>query len=152
VNPFVVETSAHILWTKQAQCIQWTQRLFMPFLSCHFPSNTKYNVLILYARGGQPTRDQQPHFLCYRKEPHHTRGHTWRPPHLSLKHVPLLSYIYCKYHTQHDKDRILEDIYFYACYSILWDFRNYVRAAWNRAKSHMRLAGWSPLFYAIGWW
>ena len=25
----------------------------MPFLNCHFPSNTKYSVLILYARGGQ---------------------------------------------------------------------------------------------------
>ena len=23
----------------------------MPFWSCHFPSNTKYSVLILYARG-----------------------------------------------------------------------------------------------------
>ena len=26
----------------------------MPFLSCHFPSNTKYSVLILYASGVQP--------------------------------------------------------------------------------------------------
>jgi len=34
-------TSAHILWTKQAQSIQWTQGLFMPFLRCHFPTNTK---------------------------------------------------------------------------------------------------------------
>jgi len=24
-----------------AQSIQWTQGLFMPFWSCHFPSNTK---------------------------------------------------------------------------------------------------------------
>ena len=78
VNPFVAVTiSAHILRTKQAQFIQWIQGLFMPFLSCHFPSNTKYSALILYARGGQPVRDQQPHFLlCYRKEPHHTHGRT----------------------------------------------------------------------------
>jgi len=49
----------------------------MLFLSCPFPSNTKYNVLILYATGGQPVRDQGPHFLLrYCKEPHHARGHT----------------------------------------------------------------------------
>jgi len=34
--------------------VDTTQGLFMPFLSCHFPSNTKYNVLILYASGVQP--------------------------------------------------------------------------------------------------
>jgi len=28
-----------------------TQGLFMPFLSCHFPSNRKYSVLILDAMG-----------------------------------------------------------------------------------------------------
>jgi len=73
--PFVV-ASAHILWTKQAQYIQWTQGIFMPFSSCHFPSNTKYSILTLCARAGQPVRDQQPHLLCYRKDPLHTRGHT----------------------------------------------------------------------------
>jgi len=32
---------------------------------------------IVYCRGGQPVRDQEPHsLLCYRKEPHHTHGHT----------------------------------------------------------------------------
>ena len=45
----------------------------IPFLSCHFPSNTRCSVLILYARGDQPVRDQEPDFLlCYRKELHHT--------------------------------------------------------------------------------
>ena len=29
------------------------QGLFMLFCSCHFPSNTKYSVLILYAKGLQ---------------------------------------------------------------------------------------------------
>jgi len=28
-----------------AQYIQWTQGLYTPFLSCHFPSNTKYSVV-----------------------------------------------------------------------------------------------------------
>jgi len=29
-------------------------------------------------RGGRPVRDQEPYvLLCYRKEPHHTNGHTW---------------------------------------------------------------------------
>jgi len=55
------------------------------FLSCRFPSNVKYSVSTLWARGGQPVRDQQPHFLlCYRKDPHHTRGHTCTSPHLFL--------------------------------------------------------------------
>jgi len=40
-----------MLWTKQTQSIQWTQGLLMPSWSCHFPSNAKYSVLILYARG-----------------------------------------------------------------------------------------------------
>jgi len=44
--------SNHILWTKQAQSNQSTQGLFMPFLSCHFSSNTKYGVLILCYRPG----------------------------------------------------------------------------------------------------
>jgi len=30
-----------------------------------------------YTRGGQPVRDQKPHFFTVlRKEPHHTHGHT----------------------------------------------------------------------------
>jgi len=36
---------------KQAQSIQLAQGLFMPFLSCHFPSNTKYSILIVYPSG-----------------------------------------------------------------------------------------------------
>jgi len=71
VNSFVIVTSAHILRTRRAQCIQWTQGLSYR-LSCHFPSNTRCSVLILYARGDQPVRDQEPDFLlCYRKELHH---------------------------------------------------------------------------------
>jgi len=38
--------------------------------------------VIHYNRGGQPVRGQEPHFwLCYRKEPHHTHGHTWTSHH-----------------------------------------------------------------------
>jgi len=45
----------------------------------------------LYNSGGQPVKDQEPHFLlCYRKEPHHTHGHIRTSPHLFLTHIPLL--------------------------------------------------------------
>jgi len=38
-----------------------------------------------YIRGGQPVREQEPRFLSYyRKEPHHTHGHTWMSRHLFL--------------------------------------------------------------------
>jgi len=37
--------SNHIVWNKQAQSIKWTQSLFIPVWSCHFPSNAKYSVL-----------------------------------------------------------------------------------------------------------
>jgi len=56
----------------------------MSFSSCHFPSNTKYSVLTLWARDGQPVRDQKPHSLRYRNEPHHTCRHTWASPHLFI--------------------------------------------------------------------
>ena len=53
----------------------------------------------LTGRAGQPVKDHEPHFLlCHRKESHHTYGHTWKSP---LKHIPFLSYIYCKYETGH---------------------------------------------------
>jgi len=45
LNSFCYSKSNHTLWTKQARSIQWTQGLFMPFWSCHFPSNTKHSVL-----------------------------------------------------------------------------------------------------------
>jgi len=45
-------------------------------------------------QGGQPVRDQEPHFLlCYCKEPHHPHEHTQTSPHSfaqldSLIHIP----------------------------------------------------------------
>ena len=41
--------------------------------------------------------------LCYRKEPHRTHEH--HPIGPSLAHMPFLSWIYCKCHTQTDNDR-----------------------------------------------
>ena len=48
------------LWTKQAQSNQWTQGLFLLFLSCYFPSNAKYSVLVLYGRGTQHVGRMRP--------------------------------------------------------------------------------------------
>ena len=47
---FVVIVTPNFL-TKQAQSIQWTQGLFMPFWNCHFSCNIKYSVFILYTIG-----------------------------------------------------------------------------------------------------
>jgi len=120
VNFFVVVTSAHILWTKQAQSNQWPQGLFMLSIRCHFPSNTKYSVLILYARDGQPVRDQQPHFYCVIAKSHiiHVGTHEHHPISSSLKHVPLLTTLIVNITHQHDKDRNLRAIYCYACYLV----------------------------------
>jgi len=115
-------------------------------LSCHFPSNIKYSVLILYVRSCQPVTDQQLHFLlCNRKEPYHTRGHTWTSPHLfptKTRTFASATFIVNITH-QHDKDRTLQGIYsrhllLYMLFS--GTYGNYLRAAWNRAKSHMRLS------------
>jgi len=69
----------------------------------------------------------------------HVGTHERHPISSSLKHVPLLSYIYCKYHTptwqgQKFTSRLL------LCMLFSGISNNYVRAAWNRVKSHMRLA------------
>jgi len=53
VTSFFVAIVTTDFWTKQAQSIHWTQGLFMPFWKCHFPSNTKYSVFILYTIGSQ---------------------------------------------------------------------------------------------------
>jgi len=110
------------------------------FLCCYFPSNAKHSVLTLWTRGGQPVRDQQPHFLlCYRKD-HitHVGTHAHHPISSSLKHVPLLSYIYCNNHTPTWQGQNLSDLLL--CMLFSRTSSNYVRVAWNRAKSHMRLA------------
>jgi len=45
---------------------------------------------MIYFRGGQPARNQEQHFLLgYRKEPHHTHGHT--SPHLFLTHTHIFA-------------------------------------------------------------
>jgi len=72
----------------------------------------------LYTRGGQPVKDQEPHFfLCYTKEPHSTHEH--HPISSSLTHIPMFNKIYCKYIThQHDHDRTSQCIYCYGCYLV----------------------------------
>jgi len=45
--------------------------------SVEYASSVHHITNSNYTSGGQPVRDQEPHFsLCYRKEPHHTHGHT----------------------------------------------------------------------------
>jgi len=123
----------HILSTKQAQFIQWTQGLFTPFSSCHFPSNTTYSVLILYARGGQPVRDQQPHFLLLPQ-----RATSYTLAHINItSSLPHWNTYLCSVRLV-TRTILTSQLLIFILFS--GTSSNYVRAAWNRAKSRMRLA------------
>jgi len=120
--------------SKQVHSIQWTKGLFMPFLSCRFP----YSVLILCVRCGQPVRVQQPHFLlCYQRATYTWAQMNITPSLAHSKHVPLLSYVYCKYHTPAWQGQNFRSHLLLCMFS--GTSGNYQRAAWNRAKSHMQL-------------
>jgi len=61
--------------------------LYLQVVGWHWSNCIMYNL----GQGGQPVRDQEPHFLpCYCKEPHDIHGHTWTSPISSLL-IPLLS-------------------------------------------------------------
>jgi len=84
---------------------------------------------MVYCRGGQPVRDQKPHFLlCYRKEPHHTHTvatHEHHPISSSLTHIPLLSYIYIKYRTPTERNAKSHPDF--ECEQLVRNFANYTR-------------------------
>ncbi len=64
--------------------------------------NYKCRVCFLYSRGGQPVREQEPHFLlCYCKEPHHMHGHTWTAP-IPFSHSLALSHTHTRTSAQPD--------------------------------------------------
>ena len=76
----------------------------------------------------------------------------------SLKHVPLLSHIYCKYNTPTWQGQNFTS-HLLLCMLFSGTSNNYVRAAWNRAKSHMRLASYGLATPALcyrpvvpNWW
>ena len=115
---------------------------------------------MFYSRAGQLVRDQEPHLLlCYRKEPHHTHGHTWTPPYLFLIHTHTFAQLDLLQisHT----NMIMTEIYkpLIVMHVTQWNSRLsrwtigtnfstytrinskcniYVRDAWNQANSHMR--------------
>jgi len=75
--------------TKQGQIVSMNCRILLlqykPKLGCTKPSTgpvvghrwLKSRPMCLAIAGGQPVRDQEPHFLlCYSKEPHHVH-YTW---------------------------------------------------------------------------
>jgi len=63
--------------------------VYNPCVFMKWPFVQKY--VSCYCRGGQPVRDQEPHFLlCYSKEPHHSHGSTWTNA-ISSSHIFLLS-------------------------------------------------------------
>ena len=68
----------------------------------------------------------------------------------SLKHVPLRNCVYCKYHTPTWQGRNFTS-HLLLCMLFSETSDNCVRAVWNRAKKHMRLAslGLAPLLDAI---
>jgi len=68
----------------------------------------------------------------------HVSTHEHHPISSSLKHVPLLSYIYCKYHTPRWQGQNFTS-HLLSCTLFRGTSGNYARAAWNRAKSHIRL-------------
>jgi len=86
----------------------------MPFLSCHFPSNTKYSVLIFYVRGGQPVRDQEP-----QRATSYIWTHMNTTPSLPQSNTFLSSARFIVNIThQHGNDRTFQAIYCYACYLV----------------------------------
>ena len=57
--------------------------------------------------------------LCYRKESHHTHGHTWTSPLFLHSHTYLCSARFIVNIThQHNNDRTLQAVYCYACYLV----------------------------------
>jgi len=109
-----------------------------------------------YCWTDQPVEDQEPHFLlCYRKS-HIIHMDTHKHHHISslLTHIPLLSQIYCKYHTPTWQwQNFTRHLLF--CMLLTGTYGNYIRAASNRAMSRMRLAsravGWPLPCYFIQW-
>jgi len=79
---------AQTAWKHSNQCIHWQPTQQSSNLRTTKQANIK--LCFVYTRGGQPVRDQEPHFLLYyRKEPHGTHVH-----HLissSLTHIPFPS-------------------------------------------------------------
>ena len=133
-----------------------------------FPSRQSCHLHYL-AQGwptGQPVRDQEPHYLlCYRKEPHYARGHTWTSTHLfnsrntvtntcvvsmlwrvmcshnppsTLTRNTCLSSISCVSRTPASKVNNWCKILRLRQYTNKYGI--YVSAAWNQAKSGMRSA------------
>ena len=102
----------------------------------------RVGLCVLLLQGWPTIQKPRTHFLlCCSKEPDHTHGRTWRTkPHLFLthEHICLARFIANITHRQ-DNDRTLQGICSYACYLMRLLVYNYVRAAWNWAKSRMWL-------------
>jgi len=109
----------------------------MPFLRCHFPSNTKYKCFKPLCQECSTSPRPTATFLIV--SPQRATSYTWTSPLLFLTHIPLLSQIYCKYHTPAWQGQNFTS-HLLLCILFSGTSGNYVRAAWNRAKSHMRLA------------
>ena len=98
----------------------------------------RMEILMLFPAAGVANQSETSHIAYYdttKNHIMHVDTHEHHPISSSLTHIPLLSYIYCKYHTpiwqlQNCTSHLL------LCMLFSGTSGNYVRVVWNQAKTH----------------